>query len=139
MLEKDFGNSIRSGFETTGLFPLSAARGLAKLPTPVEEREVETLVQQQLLEKLSTIRYNPAPNKQAQRPSKKDKLPAGASFTCAANEESDEDSDASSSSSEESESEKETETEEETEKEEQSQNNSSSEESERETERRKKI
>jgi hypothetical protein len=32
ILEKDFGLSIRSGFESTGLYPLNMERAIAKLP-----------------------------------------------------------------------------------------------------------
>lgn len=82
LLKKDYSKAIISGFECTGLFPLNPARALSKLP--VEDREVETHVQQQLLDKLSAMRYNPGPNTHAQRPKKADKLPPGASYTCKA-------------------------------------------------------
>lgn len=77
---KDYSAAIRSGFAGTGLFPLSLERALSKLPE--EDREVETEVQRQLLKRLSDMRYNPPPTTAAPRPSKKDKLPPGASYTC---------------------------------------------------------
>ena len=39
-------------------------------------------VQQQLIDRLAKLRYNPPPTTQAQRPKKKDKLPAGEAYTC---------------------------------------------------------
>lgn len=42
---------------------------------------VETQVQQQLLNKLKTMRYGEGPSRAA-RPKKKEKLPAGAAYTC---------------------------------------------------------
>ncbi len=57
LMEKDYSLSICSGFETTGLYPLSLEKALTKLPA--EERVVESQVQQQLLNKLSDMRYNP--------------------------------------------------------------------------------
>jgi hypothetical protein len=80
LMEKDYSEAIRSGFESCGLFPLNPKKGLDKLPK--ENREVETLVQRQLLEKLSSMRYDQPANKHANRPKKKEKLPAGASYTC---------------------------------------------------------
>jgi hypothetical protein len=77
---KDYGPAIRSGFESTGICPLSVDTALSKLPK--EDREVATKVQQQLLNKLSELRYNPAVPTRAPRPKKSDKLPAGASYTC---------------------------------------------------------
>lgn len=82
LLEKDFGSAIRSGFESTGIFPVNLERALSKLPE--EDQEAETHVQQQLLNKLSLMRYNPGPTTHAKRPSNKEKLPAGASYTCSA-------------------------------------------------------
>jgi hypothetical protein len=80
LLDKDFGDAIRAGFECTGICPLNAERVLSKLPK--EQREVDSQVQQQLLNKLSSIRYSPGPSSKAPRPKKKDRLPAGASYTC---------------------------------------------------------
>jgi hypothetical protein len=80
LLEKDFGPCVRSGFETTGLYPLSLERALSKLPA--EPVEVESAVQRQLLKKLNNMRYHTPPNTHAGRPKKKEKLPAGASYTC---------------------------------------------------------
>lgn len=82
LLDKDFGDAIRSGFECTGICPLNPERVLSKLPK--EQRNVDSDVQQQLLNKLSSIRYSPGPTTKAPRPKKKDKLPAGASYTCSA-------------------------------------------------------
>jgi hypothetical protein len=79
LLEKDFGSSIRSGFEATGLYPLNPDRVLRKLPT--DRAQAETAVETQLLRKLSEIRYNPPATKVAPRPRQKDKLPPGASYT----------------------------------------------------------
>lgn len=84
LLEKDFGDSIRSGFESTGLYPVDVRRALTKLPQ--EDREIESAVQQKLLDRLSELRYNPVPTTRAKRPLKKDKIPAGAAYTCAANQ-----------------------------------------------------
>lgn len=80
LMEKDYGESIRSGFESCGIHPFSAERALKKLP--VENRVVESLIQQQVLNKLHSMRYDQGPTTQAKRPKKKDKLPAGASLTC---------------------------------------------------------
>jgi hypothetical protein len=82
LLEKDFGPHARKGFETCGLFPVSLEKALARLPKEVEEREVESRVQMELLKTLSSMRYNPPATKHAQRPKKSQKLPAGASYTC---------------------------------------------------------
>jgi DNA mismatch repair ATPase MutL len=82
LLEKDFGACIRKGFESTGLYPFSLEKALSKLPS--EEREVGTGVQQQLLKKLSDLRYNAPATTHARRPTKSEKLPAGAAYTCAA-------------------------------------------------------
>jgi hypothetical protein len=80
LMEKDFGSAIRSGFECTGIYPVNPERVLSKLPK--EQREVDTDIQQQLLNRLNLMRYSPGPNTKAPRPKKKDKLPAGASYTC---------------------------------------------------------
>ncbi len=45
---------------------------------------METHVQQQLLNELSAMRYNPGPTTHAKRPGNKEKLPAGTSYTCSA-------------------------------------------------------
>ncbi len=50
----DYKKAIISGFESTGLFPLNPERVLAKLPK--KNRDVETPIQQVLLEKLSSMR-----------------------------------------------------------------------------------
>ena len=83
-LEKDYSESIRSGFEATGLYPVSLDRALGKFPA--ERPNVDDQIQEQLLERLNALRYNPRPNAQTTRARKKDKLPAGASYTCAAGE-----------------------------------------------------
>lgn len=80
LMEKDFSESIRSGFECCGIYPFSMERALQKLPE--ERREVDSLIQKQVLDKLHSMRYDQGPNTQAGRPKKKDKLPAGASLTC---------------------------------------------------------
>jgi hypothetical protein len=80
LLEKDFSLSIRAGFETTGLVPLCLERALSRLPK--EASDETTAVQQQLINQLSRIRYNPPPTTQAKRPKKKEKLPPGAAYTC---------------------------------------------------------
>lgn len=54
-------------------------------------------MQQQLINQLSNIRYNPPPTTHAGRPKKKDKLPAGAAYTCPAVEERADDVESSSS------------------------------------------
>jgi hypothetical protein len=70
LLEKDFGPSMRSGFESTGLIPFSMERALSKLPD--EDREVETAVQGQLLQRLSDMRYNaPPPPMRVDRPKRR--------------------------------------------------------------------
>jgi hypothetical protein len=66
---------MRSGFESTGLYPFNVERALSKLPK--ENRTVETEVQQQLLKWFNDIRYNPPPTTHAHRPKKNEKLPAG--------------------------------------------------------------
>jgi hypothetical protein len=50
----DYKKAIISGFESTGLFPLNPERVLAKLPK--KNRDVETPIQQVLLDKLSSMR-----------------------------------------------------------------------------------
>ena len=90
LLQKDYSQSIRSGFEACGLFPLSVERALAKLPR--EDRGELPPIHKQLVQQLSSMRYDPQPTTQAKRPKKKEKLPAGAAYTCAAggdNEEGD--------------------------------------------------
>lgn len=61
---------------------MSLEKALARLPKELEEREVETRVQMELLKTLTSMRYNPPPTKHAQRPKKSQKLPPGASYTC---------------------------------------------------------
>jgi len=83
LLEKDFGPSIRSGFESTGLYPLNMERALAKLPNAVApDGDVVSAVQQQLINRLASLLYNPPPTTPALRPKKKDKLPPGETYTC---------------------------------------------------------
>ncbi len=54
---------------------------LAKLPE--EDREnVVSGIHQQLLKKLSAMRYSPTGNTGDQQPKKKDRLPPGALYTC---------------------------------------------------------
>jgi hypothetical protein len=69
LLEKDYSNSIISGFESCGLFPFSLEKALKKLPK--EDWEVESHIQQQLLNQLSSMRYNQPTQKQASRPKKR--------------------------------------------------------------------
>ncbi len=66
--------------QATDIHPLNLGKALAKLPA--EDREVDNNVTRQLLNKLQDMRYNPAANKHAGRPKNKEKLPAGASYTC---------------------------------------------------------
>jgi hypothetical protein len=80
LMAEDFESAIRSGFEHTGIYPVNPERVLSKLPK--EQREADSDVQQQFLNRLSTMRYSPGLNTKAPRPKKKDKLPAGASYTC---------------------------------------------------------
>lgn len=82
LMEKDYSNAIGGGFEATGIFPFNPDRVLAKLPQENRENVVSD-VHKQLLKKLSGMRYSPAATTSAQRPKKKDKLPPGASYTCA--------------------------------------------------------
>ena len=84
LLEKNFSACIRSGFEGTGLYPVSVERATSKLPADVDDRQVESDVQRELLRTLSNMRHNQPANKHAQRPKQKTKLPAGASYTCSA-------------------------------------------------------
>jgi len=49
---------------------------------PSADREVESLMERQLLERLEHIRYAPGKIRRAQRPLKKDRLPPGESYTC---------------------------------------------------------
>jgi len=84
LLEYDFTEAIISGFEATGICPYSVDRALSRLPP--EEREVESDVQRQLIQQLSTMRYGNPQQVRAPRPSKKQKLPAGATYTCVSNE-----------------------------------------------------
>jgi hypothetical protein len=57
-------------------------RALSKLPA--EDRQVTSKVHQALLNQLQEMRYSPSGAKRAERPKKKEKLPPGASYTCAA-------------------------------------------------------
>lgn len=82
LMEKDYGPSIRSGFEGTGLFPVNVERPLSKLPKELEARVVETAVQEQLLKRLADMRHIMPATKHADRPKKSQKLPAGAAYTC---------------------------------------------------------
>ncbi len=101
MLEKDFGNSNRSCSEATGLYPLSIDRALSKLPK--DTREVESEVQQQLINQLSDLRHNPPATTRAGRPKKNEKLPTSSSYTCHVVEEDEDDVEADSEESEDSE------------------------------------
>ncbi len=83
-MDKDYGPSIRSGFETTGIHPISVERALAKLPKEVDAAAVESAVQLQFVQTLEAMRYHGPTNKAAARPKKNEKLPAGASYTCKA-------------------------------------------------------
>jgi hypothetical protein len=107
LMEKDFGPSIRSGFEATGLYPFSVEKALSKLPAELEDREVETAVQRTLLKTLEDMRYKAPANKAAARPRRGDKLPAGAAYTCKPAGGDNEEEKESSSSSEEDEDEEE--------------------------------
>jgi hypothetical protein len=82
LLDKDFGDAFRKGFECMGICPLNLERVLSKLLE--EQRNMDFDIQQQLLNKLSSIRYSPGPTTKVPRPKKKDKLPAGAPYTCSA-------------------------------------------------------
>ena len=83
-MDKDYGPSIRSGFETTGIHPISVERALAKLPKEVDAAAVESAVQLQFVQTLEAMRYHGPTNKAAARPKKNEKLPPGASYTCKA-------------------------------------------------------
>lgn len=61
---------------------MSLEKALSKLPAELEPGAVVSAVQQQLIDRLAKLRYNPPPTTQAQRPKKKDKLPAGEAYTC---------------------------------------------------------
>jgi hypothetical protein len=80
LMEKDYSQAVISGFEACGLYPLNVGRPLSRLPE--QDKEVETQVQKELLKKLENMRYNQPASAQANRPKKKEKLPAGASYTC---------------------------------------------------------
>ena len=83
LLQKDFGPAIRSGFEASGLYPFNVRKAVSKLPQDIDEREVETQVVGTLVRQLDEMRHHAPANKQAPRPKKSDKLPAGAAYTCA--------------------------------------------------------
>jgi hypothetical protein len=80
LMDKDYSEAIKSGFECCGLHPLSQERALAKLPA--ENRDVVSNVQKQLIQQLSSMRYQQVSTTHANRPKKKEKLPAGAAYTC---------------------------------------------------------
>jgi hypothetical protein len=109
LLEKDFGPAIRSGFKATGLYPFNKDKVLSKFPK--EQREVDTVMQRQLLKRLNDLRYKPPPTTSAKRPKNKEKLPPGASYTCPVEEEAMDNLSSSSDSSEYSEDEEEEEAE----------------------------
>jgi len=79
LLEHDYSKAIKNGFATTGLVPFDPERLLRKLPAEVGAMPTSS-VEEQLLSKLSDIRYNP---QRAPRPQKKDRLPPGVSYTAA--------------------------------------------------------
>jgi len=82
-MEKDYSSAITSGFAATGIFPLDPERVLRKLPADRgHDANAATAVEAQLLKKLSTMRYSQGKNARAKRPSNKDRLPAGESYTC---------------------------------------------------------
>lgn len=54
LMEKDYSESIRSGFDACGLYPFSLERALKRAP-PEEDQEVESQVQQELLKTLSNL------------------------------------------------------------------------------------
>ena len=72
-------------------------RAISKLPVDLDDREVETQVESALLRTLDSMRHNAPANRAAARPKKSDKLPAGAAYTCAPQ---DDNNDSSSTSSE---------------------------------------
>jgi len=83
LMEKDYSSAITSGFAATGIFPLDPERVLRKLPADRgHDANAATAVEAQLLKKLSTMRYSQGKNARAKRPSNKDRLPAGESYTC---------------------------------------------------------
>ena len=84
LLEKDFSSSVISGFEACGLVPFCPQKALMRLPVPPDQRQIDSDVQRQLLEKLETMRYGNREKVRAVRPKKSQKLPAGSSYTCAA-------------------------------------------------------
>ncbi len=63
---------------------MSLERATSKMSTEVDDRQVESDVQRELLRTLNSMLHNQLANKHAQRPKQKDKLPAGASYTCSA-------------------------------------------------------
>lgn len=57
---------------------------LEKLPSEAAAGDVQSDVQRVLVNRLAQLRYNPPPITRAVRPKKKDKLPAGETYTCRA-------------------------------------------------------
>jgi hypothetical protein len=78
LLEKDYSAAIRSGFAASGIAPFNVERPLSRLPR--EPDNAENAVQQQLINRLSELCYNPPPTTAARRPKQKEKLPAGAAY-----------------------------------------------------------
>jgi len=82
MVAKDYSGPIRSGFASTGLYPLDVERALSHVAPDIDDMEADSAVHQLLLNKLDQIKHNPPPTTRAGRPPKKDKLPPGQSHTC---------------------------------------------------------
>lgn len=80
LMDVDYGDAIRNGFATTGLYPCSLEKALEKLPK--EPEQVQGAMQRQLAGMLHDLRFVQPQTTTAQRPKKKDRLPAGASYTC---------------------------------------------------------
>jgi len=74
-----FKEAILGGFDGCGIFPFSVERVLAKLPD--KNKDVESEIQQQLLDKLHSMRYDKVTPARADRPKKSNKLPPGAAYT----------------------------------------------------------
>jgi len=96
LLDNNYETAVINGFATTGLFPFDPQKVLGKLP-PDEIPDHQT-VEGQLLQRLSDMRYGKGPAKRAARPSKKDKLPAGESYTCRGGDQTEQTEDNSSGS-----------------------------------------